>query len=360
MKKSWVFFKLRLLQLKSDKTSLFFSYVLPVLLLLGIGFPLQVRDGAVLDVAYSDAVGSAQSKALVESLRKRDYVKLTEYPGDLASAQAALRENELKHYLRIEAAPAAAAAAGGPVAYRVFSNSLPENQVETAALRGLIDQHLDGRTAAALQPNEVKTGKYTSYLVTLLPGLIGMTLLIIGLNGFGAVLIEEEHHGLYKNIKTIDVSPVPFLAGLFASRMLVAYSVAAALFAIGVFVFDIPYRIDYLLLFLVITLGCISFHGLGLAISAISPSVTAFHGIVNFVQIPLIVLGGVFFSTTAFPGWLQAISMALPLTQMNSAVQALLFDGVTLGNVGVLMPQIAVLGAWSALSLVLARFKFRW
>lgn len=360
MKKSWVFFKLRMLQLKSDKTSLFFSYVLPVLLLLGIGFPLQVRDGTVLDVAYNDAVGSAQSRALVESLREREYVKLTEYPGDLASAQAALRENELKHYLRIEAAPADAAAAGGPVAYRVFSNSLSENQVESAALRGLLDEQLDGRPAAALRPTEVKTGKYTSYLVTLLPGLIGMTLLIIGLNGFGAVLIEEEHHGLYKNIKTIDASPVPFLAGLFASRMLVAYSVAAALFAIGVFVFDIPYRIDYLLLFLVITLGCISFHGLGLAISALSPSVSAFHGIVNFVQIPLIVLGGVFFSTTAFPGWLQAISMALPLTQMNSAVQALLFDGVTLGNVDVLMPQIAVLGAWSALSLVLARFKFRW
>lgn len=356
MKKTWVFFKLRMLQLKSDKTSLFFSYVLPVLLLLGIGFPLQVRDGAVLDVAYTDAVGSPQSRALVESLRKRDYVNLTEYPGDIDSAQAALRENELKHYLRIEPA----AAADGPVAYRVFSNSLPENQVESAALRGLVDEHLDGRPAAALRSTEVKTGKYTSYLVTLLPGLIGMTLLIIGLNGFGAVLIEEEHHGLYKNIKTIDVSPVPFLAGLFASRMLVAYSVAAALFAIGVFVFDIPSRIDYLLLFLVITLGCIAFHGLGLAISALSPSVAAFHGIVNFVQIPLIVLGGVFFSIAAFPGWLQAISMALPLTQMNTAVQALLFDGVTMGNAGVLMPQIAVLGAWSALSLVLARLKFRW
>ena len=82
--------------------------------------------------------------------------------------------------------------------------------------------------------------------------------------------------------------------------------------------------------------------------------------LLKIAALSLIVLGGVFFSTTAFPGWLQAISMALPLTQMNSAVQALLFDGVTLGNVGVLMPQIAVLGAWSALSLVLARFKFRW
>ena len=89
-----------------------------------------------------------------------------------------------------------------------------ETGTPQAALRGLLDEQLDGRPAAALRPTEVKTGKYTSYLVTLLPGLIGMTLLIIGLNGFGAVLIEEEHHGLYKNIKTIDVSPLPFLAGV--------------------------------------------------------------------------------------------------------------------------------------------------
>ncbi|MEJ2418736.1 MAG: hypothetical protein P8Y45_17750 [Exilibacterium sp.] len=40
----------------------------------------------------------------------------------------------------------------------------------------------------------------------------------IGLKGFGDVLIKEKHEGLFKNIKTIDASPVPFLSGLFLSR----------------------------------------------------------------------------------------------------------------------------------------------
>lgn len=356
MKKTWIFFKLRMLQLKSDKTALFFSYVLPVLLLLGIGFPLQVRDGSVLNVSYLDHAKTEQSARLVASLAAHDYVKLSAHGGSAASAKEAVRDNELKHYLEVLPAKAS----GGGIEYRLYSNSLPENQVEVTALRGLIDEFADGRSAAGLHSTELKTRKYTSYLVTLLPGLIGMTLLLIGLNGFGGVLIEEEHHGLYKNIKTIDISPVPFLAGLFASRMLVAYSVAIALFAIGVFVFDIPYRVDYALLFLVITLGCISFHGLGLAISAISPSVTAYYGIVNFVQIPLIVLGGVFFSVKAFPGWLQTISGLMPLTQMNTAVQALLFNGVRIGNISEILPQIVLLSVWSVASLILARIKFRW
>ncbi len=356
MKKTWIFFKLRMLQLKSDKTALFFSYVLPVLLLLGIGFSQQVRDGSVLKVSYVDTAATEQSRALIAALKARNYVTLTAHSEGAESAQLALRDNTLKHFLEI----APPRAADGRIEYRLYSNSLPENQVENAALRGIIDEHLDGRTASGLLPTQIKTNKYTSYLVTLLPGLIGMTLLLIGLNGFGGVLIEEEHNGLYKNIKTIDVSPVPFLAGLFVSRMLVAYSVAVAMFVIGVVVFGIPWHVDYVLLFLIITLGCIAFHGIGLAISAVSQSVNSFNGIVNFVQIPLVVLGGVFFSIKAFPQWLQTISQLMPLTQMNTAMQALLFDGVTIRNIGTLTPQIAVLVAWSVLSLLLARLKFRW
>jgi ABC-2 type transport system permease protein len=147
---------------------------------------------------------------------------------------------------------------------------------------------------------------------------------------------------------------------LFLSRMLVAYTVVMALFVISVFVFHIPSDIDYLLLFLVVTLGSVAFHGIGLAISALSPSVTAFYGIINFTQIPLIVLGGVFFSIKAFPEWLQTIAMTMPLTQLNTAMQALLFDGVTIRNPGVLMPALVGLTLWSIVSLVFARLKFRW
>lgn len=356
MKKTWIFFKLRMLQLKSDKTALFFSYVLPIILLVGIGFPLQNPEGSRMDVTYSDLAKTDQSAALVAALKARGYVTLTETREDFAVAQAALRANELKHHLQIVPSKSAV----GTAEYQLYSNSLPENQLQSAALRGMIDEFLDGRSAAGLKPNQIKSGKYTSYLVTLLPGLIGMTLLLIALNGFGGVLIEEEHHGLYKNIKTIDVSPVPFLAGLFISRMLVAYSVVIALFIIAVFVFKIPHDIDYLLLFLVVTLGSVAFHGIGLAISALSPSVTAFYGIVNFTQIPLIVLGGVFFSIKAFPDWLQTIAMTMPLTQFNTAIQALLFDGVTIGNPGVLMPALVGMALWSVVSLIFARLRFRW
>jgi ABC-2 type transport system permease protein len=356
MKRTWIFLKLRLLQLKSDKTALFFCYVMPVLLLLCIGYPLQMNGKPDIALAYSDLAGTESSEAFVRHLRGHALVQLQPYAKPEVPATQALESNDVKHYLELRAA---STADGGFVA-NLYANSLAENRVENTAIHAVVDESLRAVQAPVAQLREVPTNRYTSYLVTLLPGVIGMTLLIIGLNGFGGVLIEEEHHGLFKNIKTIDASPLPFLAGLFVSRMLVSYSVAVALMLIGVLVFSIPADINYVLLLLVVTLGCVAFLGLGLLLATLSPSVTAFNGIVNFVQMPLVILGGVFFSVSSFPEWLQSITHLMPLTQLNTAMRELLFDSVGFHNVAQLYPEIGVLGGWCVFTLLFARLRFKW
>lgn len=348
--KTWVFFKLRMLQISYDKSALFFCYVLPVLLLLGVGYAGDSR----IALAYGGDAATAEAKALVAYLDKHELVKLERYADAATPAREALQNNQLKHYLEF-----AAPGAGAPA--RLYANSLAENRVENTALQSVLDAYYrKGAAPAGPQQETVAIGKFGSKIISLLPGLIGMTLLIVGLNGFGALLIEEEHHGLYKNIKTIDVSPVPFLAGLFMSRMMIAYSVAASLYLLGIFVFGVPFDINYLLLLFVLTLGAVSFLAMGLAFATISPSVTAFTGITNFVQMPLILLGGVFFSVKALPEWVQWIAVGTPLAQFNTALQAILFDSVGFADLGKVLPQVAGLMGWSALALLVARFRFRW
>jgi ABC-2 type transport system permease protein len=359
VRKTWIFLKLRLLQLRSDKTALFFCYGLPVLLLLFIGYPMQMNAKPAITLAYADLAGSEASAALLERLQGHALVRLQPYAEHEVPAAQALASNHLKHYLELRAGSAGGMAKGAVVA-DLYANSLSENQVENTAIRAIVDESLGALQAPAAQLREVHTDRYTSYLVTLLPGVIGMTLLIIGLNGFGAVLIEERQHGLYKNIKSIDASPLPFLAGLLVSRMLVAYSVAVPLLLIGVLFFGMPADVDYALLLLVVTLGCVAFLGMGLVLATISPSTTAFSGIVNAVQMPFIILGGVFFSVSAFPGWLQSVTQLMPLTQLNTAMRQLLFESVGFHNVAQISTEIGVLVAWCAFTLVFARLRFKW
>ena len=353
MRKTWIFFVLRMLQLKYDKVGLFFSYALPVMMLLGIGSPLQGKPGASSVLMYKDSVESAQSRKMIEKIRSEGQLVLHSYDGNHESAIRDLEKNEIKNFLAVSLGK-------DGIEYNLYSNSLAENRIENSAIFGVIDRSIDGRSAKGLDHKHVNSGKYTSYIVILLPGLIGMTLLIISLNGFASVLIYEEHSGIFKSIKSVDASAVPFLAGLFCTRLLVTYTVAILLFAISIFYYDVPSDIDYLLLFLVVTLGAIAFHGIGLAITAISPTLNAFNGILSITQIPLVILGGVFFATSVFPKWLQIIADMLPLTQFNQALQALFFDGVTLSNLGQVLPQLIGLCIWSVASLVVARLKFRW
>lgn len=220
MGRSWIFFKLRMLQLKSDKTALFFCYVLPVLLLLFVGYPLEMKGDAGIDVFYTAVEQNASGQALLEHLREQPLVKLQPYLEVATPARAALESNTIKHYLEITAS-----------GYTLYAVPVRENRIENAALQGILEGYLAKKGLPALVTRTVRSPKAASYLATLLPGLIGMTLLIIGLSGFGAALVSERDQGLHKNMKTIDVSPVAFLAGLLASRLIIAYSVVVALFA---------------------------------------------------------------------------------------------------------------------------------
>jgi ABC-type multidrug transport system permease subunit len=349
MRKTWIFFKLRMLQLRLDGTAVFFCYVLPALLLLCVGYSLQVKSAPKIVVFYTEAAPNASGHALVEYLQHLPLVEVQRYVDAGTPPRAALEGNDIKHYLEI-----------GASGYGVYSNSLAENQIENVALHSLLGDYSGSHSPSLFTVQTVTSTKTTSYLVTLLPGLIGMTLLIIGLPGFGAILITEKHHGLYMNLKTIDVSPIPFLAGMFASRLLVSYSVAVVLFVLAVFVFGISTHVNYLLLGFVVTLGCLAFLGLGLMLATISPSLSAFNGIVNMVQLPLVVLGGVFFSVSSFPSWLQAIASALPLAQLNTAMRHVLFDYVGFADLSQLYPQITALTVWCVLTLAVARVRFKW
>ncbi|WP_037991215.1 ABC transporter permease [Teredinibacter turnerae] len=374
MMKTWIFFKLRMLQLKYDKTALFFCYVFPVILLLGIGYPLQLQSDPKIEVYYQDFAANEESKATIALLDEQKLIELKPYEESIPAYEA-VADNDVKRVLTIlaqdkspdltaygvDVEPAQVANEKlGTISLHLIKNDIDENRIENAALASAIDQLVSGDTEIELDQYTLKSDRLTSYLVTLLPGLIGLTLMIIGFNGFGSVLIEEEHHGLFKNIKTIDVSPVPFLAGLFLSRLLVSHSVAIGLCLVAMLVFGIKFDFNIPMFFLVVTLGSIAFLGIGLFIATVSPSTTAFNGIVNFVQMPFIVLGGVFFSVSLFPDWLQYIALAIPLTQLNVAMQKVLFEPNDMNVIGGMSLELVVLFAWCVVSVVISKMKFKW
>lgn len=363
MNKIWIFFKLRILQLKYDKTALFFSYFLPVILLTGIGFPMELANNKTIDVYYADTVGNAESTKLIKYLKGQNLINLKQQSATDFPFKKQIEENKISHFLYISKyypVNRTGDDTDKKINISIYLSDARRVAIENLAVSKILNEYFVSKPVPEFIERTISSGAMNTYIATLLPGLIGMTLLTIGLNGFGGVLIVEFDSGLFRNIKTIDASPFPFLGGLFFSRLFVCYTVAIALYILGVFMFGLKTNVDFLLLLIVVTIGCTSFLGIGLLIAVFSKSVSAFNGIVNFVNIPFVVFSGVFFSIIAFPEWLQMVAQVIPLTHMNTAVKAILFEQISLSNIEVISKELILLSIWCVATIVLGLKKFKW
>lgn len=97
--------------------------------------------------------------------------------------------------------------------------------------------------------------------------------------------------------------------------------------------------------------------GFGFVVSGIAKSESTIPPISNIITLPQFLLAGTFFSTDAFPSWLQVISKVLPLTYLNDAMRKVAFEGAGLWDV---KQQILVLVIWGIGIYAVAVKVFKW
>jgi len=99
------------------------------------------------------------------------------------------------------------------------------------------------------------------------------------------------------------------------------------------------------------------FAGMGLVMTAVSPSYDFFLYYFTLVVTPMVLLCGVFFPVTQLPAWLQSVSAFLPLSHAIELVRPLMRDRVPddiLLHVGVMLGY-GVVGFYFALALARRR-----
>ena len=112
-----------------------------------------------------------------------------------------------------------------------------------------------------------------------------------------------------------------------------------------------------MLLATVSLLGALTFSGLGLLTAARPRTIEGVSGIMNLVMVPMWIFSGIFFSTERFPARIQPFVLALPLTALNDALRGVMLQGSGLVP---LLPDLAILAVWGAVSFFLALKFFRW
>jgi ABC-type multidrug transport system permease subunit len=231
---------------------------------------------------------------------------------------------------------------------------------ESVLARRQVDDALQraaGRRDPLATVDRYVTEPGTRYIDFLIPGLIGMNLLAGSMWGIGYVIVDMRVRKLLKRFVATPMKRSHFLWSALGGRMVFMIPELIVILGSGVLLFGFPIRGNIFSILFLSLLGATSFAGLGLLAACRAQKLETVSGIMNVIMMPMWLLSGVFFSPERFPDVVQGFIQALPLTQFNYALRAVILEGASLSSQ---FWRLAIIAAWGAVSYLCTLRWFRW
>lgn len=320
-----------------EPEAIFWVFIFPILLAVGLGIAFRNRPA---DVLQAGATTSQLTRALAAD------EGLTATTMDEQAGTRALATGSIL-LLAIQQPDG--------VAYR-YDDSNPD--ARTARL--LADRAIQtaaGRREAVSSVNQQIHEPGARYIDFVVPGLLGMNLMGSAIWGIGFSIVEARQKKLLKRLVASPMRRWQFLAAYLISRLAMLILEVAAFLGFARLMFAVPFRGSLWQLALLCVLASLSFSALGLLVSSRARTMEAASGLMNLVMLPMWILSGVFFSATRFPAVIQPVVRALPLTAAIDALRGNMLQGMNLGQ---MMAPIAILLAWVAIPFAVSLRIFRW
>ncbi|AXC14270.1 ABC-type multidrug transport system, permease component [Acidisarcina polymorpha] len=340
-----------------EPEAVFWIFVFPILLSVGLSIAFRNRPADVLQVA-------ATTGRLAQALNADR--GLTAVTMDEASGAHALATGRIL-LLAVDHSGSANPASGNAGAV------VPGSVIPGSVIYDYDDTNPDARTArlladraiqkAAGQQDSVPTANQqvheagARYIDFVIPGLLGMNLMSSAIWGLGFAIVEARQKKL---LKRLVASPMPrwqYLASFLLSRLLLLVIEVGVFLGFARLVFGVPFRGPIWQLVLLCILASLSFSALGLLIASRAKTMEAASGLMNLVMLPMWIVSGVFFSASRFPNIVQPVIRALPLTAAIDALRGNMLQGTSLAQ---LAGPVAVLTIWLLLAFTLSLRIFRW
>ena len=184
----------------------------------------------------------------------------------------------------------------------------------------------------------------------------------IGLSAFTSLAIGLTAQRETGQLKRLRGTPMPawtFVAGQVMRSAMLALIVVLAMLATGVIFFGVDVAPERLVGFAVyFALGAVAFSALGIAMTALTPTVDSASAAGPFIVVMLAFVSGVFISVDQLPDWLEAVGKAFPLYHLAEGLQTCLVSGT--GGTGLAAGNVASLVVWGLAGVVIATRRFRW
>ena len=203
-------------------------------------------------------------------------------------------------------------------------------------------------------------GREYTMIDFILPGMLGFSLLSAAVFGVAFVFFNLRQTLVLKRFYATPINRKNIVLGEALSRVCFQLLTSVVIILAGHFFFHFTLvngLVTFLEMLVLSFLGLVVFMGFGFIISSVAKNESSIPPFANIFTLPQFLLGGTFFSTTAFPKWLQGFCEILPLKQLNDAMRNVAFEGASLIDCG---KQIGILLLWGVVIYTVAIKTFKW
>jgi len=361
-----------------DRTAMFWTFAFPVIFILLFGAIFSGGGNAKYSIGWVDEDGSAATQRLRAVFGNVSLFDMKDQ--SIAEARDAVTKGDVRAVIVVpkgfEATATAACSAAGsgslpaaPVSSGITVYTDESQQTSSQTVQQVVAQVIGcnvlgiGRGVPALteqhQPVQALTNVDTSNLTDaawLVPGILGMALMQGGI--FAAVpLVEQREKLILKRLAATPLKRWTLVGSNVVLRLIIAIAQAVILVGIGASVFGVRVLGSLALMAFLVALGAVTFIAIGYVVAAFARTEEAANGIVQVVQFPMMFLSGVFFPIEIMPNVLRPVATIMPLTYLGDALRQVMINGSPYAPLAV---DVAVLGGWMMVCLVISARVFRW
>jgi ABC-2 type transport system permease protein len=327
-------------QLRRDRRTLAMMIVMPVVLLVVLGY------AASFDVKTVTVAVAGPQASLVRSILPASSFDITQSdPGQSASwARDQLRDGN---------DDIAVVTGGARPVVLIDGSQLFAARAALTDLAGL-QRHASGSSASPRVTILYNPSLKTSDIM--IPGLCGVVLVFVGTIITSLGVVRERQSGTLEQLAVMPLRPRDVYLGKIVPYFLVAAVDLAIVLAVGVAIFGVPFRGSPVtfglgaLLFLFVTLG------IGVLISSVSQNQGQAIQLAVMTLLPQVLLSGLIFPLASIAAGVRWISYLLPLTYFNEISRGVMLRA---GPLGALWQPFAILALLGAIVMSGATLRFR-
>lgn len=358
-----------ILQVKKDPASLAIALILPVMLLVLLGYAMN-DDIEEIDLVIMDASQSKESRELIQSLEGQNDFNVVGYVNDSENLENALDSGKAKAAISIPSTYARDLH-GSEATVQVLIDGSNPTYAQTALSRS--EQILTNHSITLQEKRLLNSGisqpslPFTKEIQVLynpnmesltfnIPALIGLIMQEVTLILTAFALVREKESGTIEQLIVTPIRPLELILG-----KLVPYTIIGAIsfFIVllsGIYWFKVSIVGNILLLISLSFLFLIATLAMGIFISTLAKNQLQAMYMSFAVILPSVILSGFVFPRESMPTIIQWLGGVIPLTYFLEILRGVFLKASTLE---MLWPQTAVLIGFTLLFTVATIIKFK-